>query len=47
MNKDLIMVIDEGTTSLRAAVFNRDMEIIGQSQKPVEMICPDEGEVEQ
>ena len=47
MNKEYIMVIDEGTTSLRAVIFNKKMELLFQSQKPIEMICPADGEVEQ
>ncbi|MEL6415640.1 MAG: glycerol kinase GlpK [Pseudomonadota bacterium] len=44
---DLILVIDEGTTSTRAIVFDRDFSPVAQAQEEVGLTYPDDGWVEQ
>ena len=44
---DLILVIDEGTTSTRAIVFDRAFEPVAQAQEEVGRTYPDDGWVEQ
>ena len=44
---DLILVIDEGTTSTRAIVFDRAFEPVAQAQEEVDLTYPDDGWVEQ
>lgn len=44
---DLILVIDEGTTSTRAIVFDRDFKPVAQAQEEVGLTYPDDGWVEQ
>lgn len=44
---DLILVIDEGTSSTRALVFNRAFEPVAQAQMDVELAYPNDGWVEQ
>ncbi len=45
--KDLIIAIDQGTTSSRAIVFNHKSEIVTSSQMELSIICPKSGWVEQ
>lgn len=42
----LIAAIDQGTTSTRAMIFNRDAEILANRQLPHEQIFPRPGWVE-
>ncbi len=44
---DLILVIDEGTTSTRAIVFDREFQPVAQAQEEVELSYPADGWVEQ
>ncbi len=44
---DLILVIDEGTSSTRAIVFNRDFASVAQAQLEVGLTYPNDGWVEQ
>ncbi|MEL6858347.1 MAG: glycerol kinase GlpK [Pseudomonadota bacterium] len=44
---DLILVIDEGTTSTRAIVFDRDFRPVSQAQEEVGLTYPADGWVEQ
>ena len=44
---DYILVIDEGTTSTRAIVFDRDLEQVAVAQKAVPLTYPNDGWVEQ
>lgn len=46
-NADLILVIDEGTSSTRAIVFDRDFAPVAQAQLDVGLTYPDDGWVEQ
>lgn len=41
-----ILVIDQGTTSTRAIVFDHDSNIVGMSQKEIEQSFPEQGWVE-
>ena len=41
-----IIAMDQGTTSSRAIIFNKDQNIIGTSQKEFTQIYPKEGWVE-
>ncbi len=45
--KKYILALDEGTTSARAIIFNRDAEIISMAQHETEQIYPAPGLVEQ
>lgn len=45
--KDLVLAIDQGTTSSRAIVFNKNSEIVTSSQMELSIICPKSGWVEQ
>ena len=42
-----ILALDQGTTSSRAILFNKDAQIVCQSQKEIEQIYPKNGWVEQ
>lgn len=42
-----ILALDQGTTSSRAILFNKDAQIVGLSQKEIEQIYPQNGWVEQ
>lgn len=44
--KDYILTIDQGTTSTRSILFNRNAEIVAISQMEIEQICPNDGWVE-
>ena len=44
---DYILVIDEGTTSTRAIVFDRDLTEIALAQEDIPLAYPDDGWVEQ
>ena len=44
---DYILVIDEGTTSTRAIVFDRDLNEVALAQEEVPLTYPNEGWVEQ
>eukprot|EP00903_Cladosiphon_okamuranus_P002611 g2609.t1 len=44
---DLILVIDEGTSSTRAIIFDRDFTPLTQAQSEVGLTYPDDGWVEQ
>lgn len=46
-NADLILVIDEGTSSTRAIVFDRDFAPVAQAQQEVGLSYPGDGWVEQ
>jgi glycerol kinase len=46
MTQKLILALDQGTTSSRAILFNRNGEIVRVSQKPFEQIFPKPGWVE-
>lgn len=46
-NSDLILVIDEGTTSTRAIVFDQSFAPIAQAQEEVGLTYPNDGWVEQ
>lgn len=46
-NEQYIMAIDEGTTSVRAILFNHQGQEIGRSQKEIKQIFPNPGWVEQ
>ncbi len=45
--KKYIISLDQGTTSSRAIIFNKDQKIIAKAQKEVTQIYPKEGWVEQ
>ena len=45
--KDLILAIDQGTTSTRAILFNKEAQIVALAQKEIENHFPKEGHVEQ
>lgn len=47
MGKGYILVIDEGTTGVRALIYNENLEIKGEAYKRIHMLYPGEGEVEQ
>ncbi len=44
---DLILAIDQGTTSTRAIVFNKQGQVIEQSQREITCLYPTSGWVEQ
>ncbi|MCA8905507.1 MAG: glycerol kinase, partial [Hyphomonas sp.] len=44
---DCILVIDEGTTSTRAIVFDRDFNQVALAQEEVPLAYPEDGWVEQ
>ena len=46
-DQDFILVIDEGTTSTRAIVFDRALKPVAQAQEEVELSYPSDGWVEQ
>jgi glycerol kinase len=46
MSRDRILVIDQGTTSTRAVVYNRELQVVGQSQLEVLPYFPQSGWVE-
>lgn len=46
MTEKYIMVIDQGTTSTRAILFDNDSQIIGINQKEIEQHFPESGAVE-
>ena len=46
MDKKYIVALDQGTTSSRAIIFDKDQNIIGVSQKEFPQIYPKEGWVE-
>ena len=41
-----VLAIDQGTTSTRAIIFNKDLEIVASSQKEIEQFFPFSGWVE-
>ena len=41
-----VLAIDQGTTSTRAIIFNKDLEIVASSQKEIEQFYPSSGWVE-
>ena len=43
---DFILAIDQGTTSSRAIVFDRNRKIAGVGQKEFTQHCPEDGWVE-
>lgn len=45
--KNYILVIDEGTTSVKALLFNRDMELLGAAARPIPTLTPGAGLAEQ
>lgn len=45
--KEYILTIDQGTTSTRAIIFDKYSNIISSSQIEIEIICPENGWVEQ
>jgi glycerol kinase len=47
MEKNYILVVDEGTTGLRSIVWDRKMKIVAQNYQKVESTYPGEGLVEQ
>lgn len=47
MQKPYILTIDQGTTSTRAILFSKDMEIVATAQKELELFYPENGWVEQ
>lgn len=46
MHKKYILVIDQGTTSTRAILFDNDSKIVGINQKEIEQYFPKQGWVE-
>lgn len=44
--KDYLLAIDQGTTSTRAILFNKEQEIVGIAQNPFTQLFPKEGWVE-
>ncbi len=46
MNKEFLVALDQGTTSSRTIVFNKEGSIICSSQKPLKQIYPQTGWVE-
>ena len=46
MSRDQLLVIDQGTTSTRAVVYNRKLQVMGQSQLEVSPTYPQSGWVE-
>ena len=46
MEKKYIIAIDQGTTSNRALIFDKDTNIIGSAQREFEQIFPQPGWVE-
>ncbi len=44
---DFILALDEGTSSARAVLFDREMERVGVAQQPIESLFPNPGWVEQ
>lgn len=46
-NEDCILVIDEGTTSTRAIVFDREFQAVTTAQKDISLTYPSDGWVEQ
>ncbi len=44
--KNYILALDEGTTSCRAILFNRDGQIVNSAQKEFKQIYPKAGWVE-
>lgn len=44
--KKYIISLDQGTTSSRAIIFNKEQKIIAKAQKEVRQIYPSEGWVE-
>ncbi len=46
MNKKYVIALDQGTTSSRAVIFNKNISIIGLSQKEFTQIYPKPGYVE-
>ena len=46
MAKEFIIVIDEGTTGVRAFVYNQKMQIVGDAYKKLEVIFPGQYQVE-
>jgi glycerol kinase len=47
VEKNYILVVDEGTTGLRAIVFDRDLKAVGQCYQKVDSFYPAPDEVEQ
>ena len=47
MEKKYILALDEGTTSARAILFDRDMRIVSMAQNEIKQIFPKPGWVEQ
>lgn len=45
--KQYILIIDEGTTGVKSLIFNRNMEVLGDSYRKLESMCPGERMVEQ
>ncbi|MBL1148349.1 MAG: glycerol kinase GlpK [Pseudomonadota bacterium] len=45
--KDYILAIDQGTTSTRAVLFNRDAQAVSFAQKELKLVYPQNGWVEQ
>ena len=46
MEKKYILALDQGTTSTRAILFDRDKEILGLSQREFTQIYPKNGWIE-
>ncbi|USS92699.1 glycerol kinase GlpK [Fructilactobacillus ixorae] len=46
-NEQYILAIDEGTTSVRAILFDQQGSIVGQAQRPIHQFFPQPGWVEQ
>lgn len=44
--KKYVLAIDQGTTSTRAIIFNKESEIVGSAQMEFSQICPKSGWVE-
>lgn len=47
INREYILTIDQGTTSTRAIIFDKYSNMISSSQIEIEIICPENGWVEQ
>ena len=47
MSKKYILALDEGTTSARAILFDKDLSVISMAQHEIKQIYPNPGWVEQ
>ena len=47
MEKKYVLVIDEGTTGVRAFLYNKEMKIVGVSYQKIEALFPGPGEAEE